>query len=393
MEDKQMNNVKKKEINVNDIVRVADKYYQLVQTPDGNKEWRLRDKMELKQDGKCLPDIPKYVGWTVKHSWRNYQHDIDGWLNLSAPPKWEPEKGEFPTIEKLFSHIFGEQLQLGYDRYSLLINQPEQLQPILVLTSKEQGTGKTTLLKFDGLLFGTNAVILNINQYYQQFNGLFASKIIIGIDETVISESTIKERLKQDSTANTIQLRKMHSEHVSLPFFGKFTLCTNRETDFARLEEEDMRFWVRKVGKIENFDADFDKKLEKEIPAFLYFLMNREMSVPKPLSRQWFSKEQLYTEALGNVLRESRSKLSKDIEVIVKEKISESNKDIYITVNELKGLLGGNYSISEISNCLRKEMGLSALPQGRYPVIYDNDKNLKRNCRPYHFPANFVTEE
>lgn len=389
MEGKQMNDVKKERANINDVVRVADKYYQLVLEPDGNQKWKLRDKIELKQDGCILSNVPKYLGWTVKHNCINYQQEIDGWLNLSAPPKWEPIEGKFPTIEKLFSHIFGEQLELGYDRYSLLIRNPEQLQPILVLTSKEQSTGKTTLLKFDSLLFGTNAVILNINQYCQQFNGLYASKITIGIDETVISESFIKERLKQDSTANTIQLRKMHSEHVSIPFFGKFTLCTNRETDFARLEEEDMRFWVRKVGKIENFDADFDKKIEKEIPAFLYFVMNRKMSVPKPLSRQWFSKEQLYTEALGNVLRESRSKLAKDIEVIVKEKISELNKDLYITAGELSNLLGNKYSISDISKCLKREMRIAPPKQMRYKNIYGIDKN----GRPYYFPKNFVTEE
>lgn len=389
MEDKKMNDVKKEKINVNDIVRVADKYYQLVLKPDGNQEWILRDKMELKQDGCILSNVPRYFGWTVKHSWTSYQYEIKGWLNLSSPPRWKPKKGDFPTIEKLFSHIFGKQLQLGYDRYSLLIKNPEQLQPILVLTSKEQSTGKTTLLKFDSLLFGTNAVILNINQYCQQFNGLYASKITIGIDETVISESFIKERLKQDSTTNTIQLRKMHSEHVSIPFFGKFTLCTNKETDFAHLDTEDMRFWVRKVGKIENFDADFDKKLEKEIPAFLFFLMNREMSVPKSLSRQWFSKEQLYTEALGNVLKESRSKLAKDIEVIVKEKISESNRDLYITASEFRDLLGNRYSISDISKCLRQEMGISTPKQMRYHNICGKSKN----GRPFHFPTNFVTEE
>ncbi|MEY8608610.1 primase-helicase family protein [Parabacteroides segnis] len=384
-----MNNIKDKRISINDVVRVADKYYQLVLEPDGNQKWTLRDKIELKQDGCILSNVPKYLGWTVKHNCINYQQEIDGWLNLSAPPKWEPIEGKFPTIEKLFSHIFGEQLELGYDRYSLLIRNPEQLQPILVLTSKEQSTGKTTLLKFDSLLFGTNAVILNISQYCQQFNGLYASKITIGIDETIISESFIKERLKQDSTANTIQLRKMHSEHVSIPFFAKFTLCTNRETDFARLEEEDMRFWVRKVGKIKNFDADFDKKLEKEIPAFLYFVMNRKMSVPKPLSRQWFSKEQLYTEALGNVLKESRSKLAKDIEVIVKEKISELNKDLYITAGELSNLLGNKYSISDISKCLKREMRIAPPKQMRYKNIYGIDKN----GRPYYFPKNFVTEE
>lgn len=354
--------------------RVADKYYQLITTPDGFRIWKYRDKQELKQDGVDLTKIPSYYGFTVEHNFLEHRDSIEGWLNLSQPLKWRPEKGEFPTIQQLFSHIFGEQLEIGFDRYSLLVRRPQQLQPILVLTSKEQGTGKSTLLYLDSKLFGSNAVILNISQYSQQFNGLFASKLMIGIDETIISEQFIKERLKQDSTAKTIQLRKMHTEHESIPFYGKFTLCTNRETDFARLDEEDMRFWVRKVGKIEHYDPDFDRKIEAEIPYFLDFLLRRKLSVPEPESRQWFSKERLKTDALQQVVANSRSEVASDILAITDAIMTA--KDIhsaYFTVRDIWEELAHKYSLTAIQRALRYDLGMKSELK-RYSDIYGNSK-------------------
>lgn len=378
-------------MSIGDIVRVADKYYQLIETPEKEITWALRDKGELKQDGINLMAVKRFHGWTVKHSITNYQYTIGEWLNLSMPLQRHPKEGDFPTIKKLFTHIFGEQVELGYDRYTLLVKQPEQLQPILVLCSKEQGTGKTTLLNFDKALFGQNAVILNVSQYEQQFNGIFASKLVIGIDETVISKTFIKERLKQDSTAAEIQLRKMHTEHKSLPFFGKYTLCTNKETDFIQLEEEDMRFWIRKVEKIEGeFDETFFDKLVQEIPAFLYFLLHREMHVPKPLSRQWFSKEQIHTDALDRVLEESKSTIYEDIKAFTEEQIYSSEKDLYITVSELKGALNGKYNAKEITKCLRQEWKKEPPKQQRYTPYYGSES---KNGRPYLFAAKGVLQD
>ena len=242
---------------------------------------------------------------------------------------------------------------MGYDYYSLILTKPKQLLPILVLVSEEQGTGKSTLLQFNGMLIGANAVILNVSQYSQQFNGVYAAKLIIGIDETVISEQFIKERLKQDSTATSIQLRKMHSEHQTLPFYGKFILCTNREKDFAKLEREDMRFWVRKVGKIEQFDAEFIHKLKEEVSAFAHFLMTRQLSVPAPLSRMWFSPEQLKTDALEVVVANSISDCAKDITIwaegIDRPEFGATEKDIWEE-------LGKKYTLSQVRKALKEEL-------------------------------------
>ena len=340
---------------VGQIVRVADEYHEKGQTPQLELRWLPRKRKELEKDGCDLSKVPKFRGWTNEPDFLNYREDVGGWLNLSQPLPYEPKEGDWPTIRQLFAHIFGEQIELGYDYYSLILTKPKQLLPILVLVSEEQGTGKSTLLQFNGMLIGANAVILNVSQYSQQFNGVYAAKLIIGIDETVISEQFIKERLKQDSTATSIQLRKMHSEHQTLPFSGKFILCTNREKDFAKLEKEDMRFWVRKVGKIEKYDADFTLKLQEEVPAFAHFLLNRELSVPAPLSRMWFAPEQLKTDALEVVVANSISDCAKDItiwsESVNRAEFGATEKDIWEE-------LGKKYTLAQVRKALKEELKL-----------------------------------
>lgn len=337
---------------VSQIVRVADEYHEKGQTPQLELKWLPRKRKELEKDGCDLSKVPKFKGWTNEPDFLNYREDVEGWLNLSQPLPYEPRDGDWPTIRKLFEHIFGEHIDFGFDYYSLLLTRPKQLLPIIVLVSEEQGTGKSTLLLFNGFLIGANAVILNVSQYSQQFNGVYAAKLIIGIDETVISEQFIKERLKQDSTATSIQLRKMHSEHQTLPFYGKFILCTNREKDFAKLEKADMRFWVRKVVKIEKFDADFNKKLQDEVPAFAYFLLNRELSVPAPLSRMWFAPEQLKTDALDAVVANSISDCAKDI-TIWAENIG---RNFGATETEIYEGLGRKHTLSAIRKALKEEL-------------------------------------
>jgi hypothetical protein len=153
----------------------------------------------------------------------------------------------------------------------------------------------------------------------------------------------------------------MRCEHETIPFYGKFTLCTNRETDFAKLETSDLRFWVRKVGKIKEFDPDFNSKLMAEIPHFLYFLLHRQMHTPKPLSRQWFSADQLRTSALQAVVENSISPLAKSIKEWIEDTKAEvGDREWGFTATELaEELKLGKRGAYDVANALQKELGMT----------------------------------
>ena len=340
-------------------VRIADRFFQRVYSPVAKGYVYIpRDKRELKADGIAVdnPDVVKrFHGFTNELSHHNYRFDVNGFFNLYEYIEREAIAGGYPTIMRFLEHIFGNQIGLALDYFTLLWRMPTQLLPILVLVSKEQGTGKTSFLHFAELLFGANAIILNVSQYVQQFNGIYASKLVICIDETAVKEDFIKERLKQDSTASEINLRRMHMEFQKIPFFGKFILATNKEDSFARLENEDGRFWVRKVPVLEEFDPDFFEKLTAEIPAFIYDLDRREITAPNS-SRQWFSPEQIRTDAFDVVVENSKSECAQDLKLWIQETINEKGA-FGATITELWEALGRRHGRNAITRALRDELG------------------------------------
>src|SRR5690606_38913756 len=99
---------------------------------------------------------------------------------------------------------------------------------------------------------------------------------------------------------------------------GKFILASNHEDDLIYIAPNETRFWVRKLNVIVERDPDYLDKLEKEIPAFLYLLKNREISCPKK-TRMWFTPEQIETEQLRKIKAHFGDPIKYEILEIVEE--------------------------------------------------------------------------
>ena len=67
-----------------------------------------------------LARIPKYDGFCTVPDHTNYHREIDGFLNRYEPIPFQPAEGIFPHIHDFLTHIFGEQVELGYDYLQLL---------------------------------------------------------------------------------------------------------------------------------------------------------------------------------------------------------------------------------------------------------------------------------
>lgn len=110
----------------------------------------------MRQDyGKSyLACIPKYDGFCTVPDHTNYRREIDGFLNRYEPIPFQPADGIFLHIHDFLAHIFGEQVELGYDYLQLLYLRPLQRLPVLLLVSDERNTGKTTFLNLLKSIFG-----------------------------------------------------------------------------------------------------------------------------------------------------------------------------------------------------------------------------------------------
>ena len=104
-----------------EFIRVGTTLYKLVNQPQLNggyvKKRIVWNNETLWQDyGKhYLATVPKYDGFCTVPDHVNYRPIVDKFLNLSEPIDHKPMEGDFPSIQSLVRHIFGEQYELGMD--------------------------------------------------------------------------------------------------------------------------------------------------------------------------------------------------------------------------------------------------------------------------------------
>lgn len=296
-------------------MRVATSYYKRVMAPTiaGDKveilvPWNI-DTIRQDEGRDYLGQIPKYDGFTCVPNHTNYQEVYENFINTYYRLSHTPIKGKLDNTMVFLSHIFGEQIEFGLDYLQLLYLKPLQILPILCLVSRERSTGKSTFLKWLKALFEGNMTYLTNDNFSSQFNADWANRLLICIDEVLFNKEELTERIKYLSTTNINKMEAKGRDKVEVEFFGKFILCSNNEENFIRIDDDENRFWVRKVTKFKIEDTEMLSKLISEIPAFLYFLQHRPLHAPSPLSRMWFSFEQIRTKALERLFQQKRSKV------------------------------------------------------------------------------------
>lgn len=299
-------------------VRIGTNYYKIVQKPTINGGF---DSKLVLWSAECiktdfgrdyLKNIPKLDGFCLFPSHLNYQKVVGNFYNLYNEFNHTPMAGECEITKGFIKHIFREQYELGLDYIKLLLEQPLQKLPILCLISRERNTGKTTFLNFMKLIFGDNMTLNTNEEFNSNFNESWISSLLIAIDETFIERKQDSERLKNLSTAIKYKSEGKGKERSEVEFFGKFILCSNNEDNFVYIEPNETRYWVRKVMPFKKENIHLLSELNKEIPYFLHFLLNRPLST-KNESRMWFAPAKLQTFALQRLIQRNRSKIELEL--------------------------------------------------------------------------------
>ena len=326
-------------------MRVGTTLYKVVNQPCASGGYEKRrviwNNSTLRQDyGKnYLATVPKYDGFCTVPDHLNYRKEIDGFLNLYEPIEHTPQIGDFPNIRSLVLHIFGEQYNLGLDYLQLLFLQPLQKLPILLLVSEERNTGKSTFLNFLKAVFGDNVTFNTNEDFRSQFNSDWAGKLLIVVDEVLLNRREDSERLKNLSTTFNYKLEAKGKDRTEIAFFAKFVLCSNNEYLPVIIDAGETRYWVRKINPLQNDDTNFLQKLKEEIPAFLFFLTQRELSTEKE-SRMWFNPKLTHTAALQKIIRSNRNRLEIEMAELFLDIMSNMNvESVSFCLNDLMTLL------------------------------------------------------
>ena len=326
-------------------MRVGTTLYKVVNQPCASGGYEKRrviwNNSTLRQDyGKnYLATVPKYDGFCTVPDHLNYRKEIDGFLNLYEPIEHTPQIGDFPNIRSLVLHIFGEQYNLGLDYLQLLFLQPLQKLPILLLVSEERNTGKSTFLNFLKAVFGDNVTFNTNEDFRSQFNSDWVGKLLIVVDEVLLNRREDSERLKNLSTTFNYKVEAKGKDRTEIAFFAKFVLCSNNEYLPVIIDAGETRYWVRKINPLQNDDTNFLQKLKEEIPAFLFFLTQRELSTEKE-SRMWFNPKLTHTAALQKIIRSNRNRLEIEMAELFLDIMSNMNvESVSFCLNDLMTLL------------------------------------------------------
>lgn len=249
--------------------------------------------------------------------------------NRYSPIYHIPAEGSWRTINKLLHHIFdyknvaGESLyDFALDYIQLLYTRPVKHLPILCLVSKERGTGKTTFLNLLRAIFIENMRILDSERLMSKFNGHWAGKLIVSVDESFINmdeKNGAGNKLKMIATNATIPCEGKGKDSTEVPNISKLILCSNDEYNFVKIDMEENRYCIIKVNPIEETkDPHMFDRMVEEIPAFLYFLKNRQLYYPEK-SRLWFDERIFETEALNKIKERTENTSIKNIKEVIKE--------------------------------------------------------------------------
>ena len=328
-----------------EFIRVGTTLYKIVEQPKLNGGYvRKRiawNNETLRQDyGKdYIGSVPKYDGFCTVPEHIGYRSVVGKFLNLYEPIDHRPQEGDLSHIQSLVRHIFGEQYELGMDYLQLLYLQPIQKLPILLLVSEERNTGKSTFLNFLKALFQNNVTFNTNEDFRSQFNSDWAGKLLIVVDEVLLNRREDSERLKNLSTTFTYKVEAKGKDRTEIAFFAKFVLCSNNEYLPILIDAGETRYWVRKIMPLQSDDTNFLQKLKAEIPAFLYFLTQRELSTTQE-SRMWFNPRLTHTAALQKIIRSNRNRLEIEMTELLLDIMSNMNvESVSFCLNDLVTLL------------------------------------------------------
>lgn len=375
---------------LNKYLRVGVEYYKETTIPMAKEDLKVLKKWNkqtiIDDFGKeAINSIKKYEGFCFRPSHQNFQKVINGFYNSYEPLSYKLNPhGNWSNIQMLLQHIFGEQYEIGLDYLTLLWQKPTQVLPILCLVSNERNTGKTTFLNLLKKIFERNMTLNTNEDFRSRFNSDWAGKLIIAIDEVLLDRKEDSERIKNLSTAKYYKAEAKGKDKEEVEFFGKFILCSNNEENFIKIDSNEIRYWVRKIPTLGNeIDPDMLSKIENEVPCFTHFLDQRIVAT-KQATRMWFTKEQIYTEALDVLVKGNKTNVEKELEEMLREEFVIFEQDeLNYSAKNLCWMLknrGLNVSSSYISNILKTKYNLSVNKNSSYKwyrsEIHSDNNNI-----------------
>lgn len=230
---------------------------------------------------------------------------------------------EIQHISMLMQHIFDggknplgdDYLQIAWDWFTVMYLHPKERLPAIGLVSKEEGTGKSTLINVFAKFFGSNTTKIDSSRIAAKFNALMGGKVLVYCEETKDDRGQMENILKDLITGFEAVIEKKFGDAEVVPTFCKFLFASNHPDTFMKIGSKSTRFFVNEIRPIpkENKKDKFEELCYMEIPYLAYFLQKRGIMIPCE-DRLWFKPERYENEALNRLRQSSKDNVERNIE-------------------------------------------------------------------------------
>lgn len=336
--------------------------------------------------------LPEFDGWTNEPEHFNYRECVGGKWNLYHRIDIHTEPGDWSTLKKLWHHTYGknqveeDQTEELYDYHTVLLKWPKQIQQARILYSHTQGTAKSAVARVEQEIFKANYTKLRDSELSGDFNMLYCRSLLIHLDEPHFSQpASMQRKLRDLITSTTMNMRKMKTDHIPVPFYGKFLFTTN-DSDFMPIEPGDRRYWVREVPAIKEEDKDskFLDQCIKEIPHYLHYLLHeRQMKYKEPADVTfWLPYEAISnSNAFQKMVKDSEQELETVAREIIENWFMSHPKEanLHFRLKDLKQLCANEMQVryDSISN---KELTVFLRDKNKIEAPTRNTRPNKKNA-------------
>jgi len=254
-----------------------------------------------------------------------YNQDGNRFLVTKSPAPVIPEKGEFPTLDRLFDVLFTgsedhegpaptdqRQFFFAWWRYAFqCLRECYPERGLCMVLAGDAGCGKTLAKEMVRMSFGGREIMPYAYMIGRDnFNAEMLSHELWTVDDEQ-ADTSMLARIKfgaeiKKATANSaMRFRGMMREAITLTTFRRLFVCVNREPDRLMVlppldDDISGKMCILRCYNSEMMQAAtshdtterkaFWDTLQKELPHFLYWLMN-DWEMPKELHGRFGSKQ------------------------------------------------------------------------------------------------------
>lgn len=317
-----------------------------------------------------LQSIRRYTGECNEPGYFNYQPVVNNHYNMFKMPKWKPTKGSWDTIEHYLRHLVNQdeqQYQMLLDYFQLSLENPKQKLPIILLLSYEKNTGKSTFFDLLKAVFGENVESVDPSNFELDWNTQWCEKHFVFVDEMekVKDKDKIGTKLKKLAYFPVISKNKKGHDTETIEWNGQIVLASNEEAGFIEIDIYEDRYWVIKPpARVGDFDPNYVDKIRADAPFFVHALMNRTLYT-KNENRGWFRPDLLHTQALQDIVDNSRPQIEVDLDNMMTVWFEDNkNKSECNFILDTLILRFPQYNTTELKGAIHKVFGVAA-PQRR----------------------------